>query len=163
MPILGSVADSSTTSGGLIAGAGLPPFMSSTGLTASTNSTGISAAPSTTVNTTATTTSQSSSAATAAATMAAAMFPEDMDDHDMGRLQAMLEARGFPPHLAGVLGQYSIFLVWSNKSYHVDLIIDFQIHFLQLTGPRMHHLIINRAMAPSATSKAQQLLQVNRN
>ena len=24
----------------------------------------------------------------------------------------------------------------------------------------MHHLIINRAMAPSATSKAQQLLQV---
>ena len=110
MPILGSVADSSTTSGGLIAGAGLPPFMSSTGLTASTNSTGISAAPSTTGNTTATTTSQSSSAATAAATMAAAMFPEDMDDHDMGRLQAMLEARGFPPHLAGVLGQYSIFL-----------------------------------------------------
>ena len=107
MPILGSVADSSTTSGGLIAGAGLPPFMSSTGLTASTNSTGISAAPSTTGNTTATTTSQSSSAA---ATMAAAMFPEDMDDHDMGRLQAMLEARGFPPHLAGVLGQYSIFL-----------------------------------------------------
>ena len=29
-----------------------------------------------------------------------------------------------------------------------------------MTGPRMHHLIINRAMAPSATSKAQQLLQV---
>ena len=53
-----------------------------------------------------------------------------MDDHDMGRLQAMLEARGFPPHLAGVL------------------------------GPRMHHLILNRAMAPSATTKAQQLLQV---
>ena len=49
----------------------------------------------------------------------------------MGRLQAMLEARGFPPHLAGVL------------------------------GPRMHHLILNRAMAPSATTKAQQLLQVN--
>ena len=43
---------------------------------------------------------------------------------------AMLEARGFPPHLAGVL------------------------------GPRMHHLILNRAMAPSATTKAQQLLQV---
>ena len=42
----------------------------------------------------------------------------------------MLEARGFPPHLAGVL------------------------------GPRMHHLILNRAMAPSATTKAQQLLQV---
>ena len=41
----------------------------------------------------------------------------------------MLEARGFPPHLAGVL------------------------------GPRMHHLILNRAMAPSTTSKAQQLLQ----
>ena len=74
------------------------------------NSTGISAAPSTTGNTTATTTSQSSSAATAAATKAAPMFPEDMDDHDIGRLQAMLEARGFPPHLAGVLGQYSIFL-----------------------------------------------------
>ena len=57
------------------------------------------------------------------------MFPEDMDDHDMSRLQAMLEARGFPPHLAGVL------------------------------GPRMHHLIVNKAMAPTATSKAQQLLQ----
>lgn len=55
--------------------------------------------------------------------------PDEMDDHDMGRLQAMLEARGFPPHLAGVL------------------------------GPRMHHLILNRAMAPSATTKAQQLLQ----
>jgi hypothetical protein len=40
----------------------------------------------------------------------------------------MLEARGFPPHLAGVL------------------------------GPRMYHLILNRAMAPSTTSKAQQLL-----
>ena len=49
----------------------------------------------------------------------------------MGRLQAMLEARGFPPHLAGVL------------------------------GPRMHHLILNRAMAPSATTKAQQLLQAS--
>lgn len=56
---------------------------------------------------------------------------DEMDDHDMGRLQAMLEARGFPPHLAGVL------------------------------GPRMHHLILNRAMTPSATTKAQQLLQVN--
>ena len=43
----------------------------------------------------------------------------------------MLEARGFPPHLAGVL------------------------------GPRMHHLILNRAMAPSATTKAQQLLQAS--
>eukprot|EP00095_Tigriopus_kingsejongensis_P008879 maker-scaffold15_size728074-snap-gene-6.27 protein:Tk08879 transcript:maker-scaffold15_size728074-snap-gene-6.27-mRNA-1 annotation:"e3 ubiquitin-protein ligase trip12 isoform x2" len=59
----------------------------------------------------------------------AAMFSEDLEDSDMGRLQAVLEARGFPPHLAGVL------------------------------GPRMHHLILNRAMAPSATSKAQQLLQ----
>ena len=57
---------------------------------------------------------------------------DEMDDHDMGRLQAMLEARGFPPHLAGVL------------------------------GPRMHHLILNRAMAPSATTKAQQLLQASR-
>ena len=36
------------------------------------------------------------------------------DDADMGRLQAMLEARGFPPHLAGVL------------------------------GPRVHHLILDR-------------------
>ena len=31
---------------------------------------------------------------------------------------------------------------------------------VDISGPRMHHLIINRAMAPSATSKAQQLLQV---
>eukprot|EP00092_Neocalanus_flemingeri_P014477 GFUD01015622.1.p1 GENE.GFUD01015622.1~~GFUD01015622.1.p1 ORF type:complete len:1754 (-),score=538.42 GFUD01015622.1:509-5770(-) len=50
------------------------------------------------------------------------------DEADMGRLQAMLEARGFPPHLAGVL------------------------------GPRMHHLILNRSMAPSTMSRAQQLL-----
>ena len=41
----------------------------------------------------------------------------------------MLEARGFPPHLAGAV------------------------------VPRMHHLILNRAMAPSTTSKAHQLLQ----
>ena len=46
----------------------------------------------------------------------------------MGRLQAMLEARGFPPHLAGVL------------------------------GPRMHNLILNRSMAPTTMSRAQQLL-----
>ena len=26
------------------------------------------------------------------------------DEADMGRLQSLLEARGFPPHLAGVLG-----------------------------------------------------------
>ena len=71
----------------------------------------------------------SGSAATSLGAVAAGMFPDDMDDPDMSRLQAMLEARGFPPHLAGVL------------------------------GPRMHHMIINRAMAPSATTKAQQLLQ----
>ena len=65
-----------------------------------------------------------------AASVSDNFVPDEMDDHDMGRLQAMLEARGFPPHLAGVL------------------------------GPRMHHLILNRAMAPSATSKAQQLLLV---
>ena len=40
----------------------------------------------------------------------------------------MLEARGFPPHLAGVL------------------------------GPRMHNLILNRSMAPTTMSRAQQLL-----
>ena len=39
-----------------------------------------------------------------------------------------MEARGFPPHLAGVL------------------------------GPRMHNLILNRSMAPSTMSRAQQLL-----
>jgi E3 ubiquitin-protein ligase TRIP12 len=65
----------------------------------------------------------------ASAAGASSMFPDDLDENDMGRLQAMLEARGFPPHLAGVL------------------------------GPRMHHLILNRTMAPSATTKAQQLLQ----
>ena len=107
MPLLSSsTIDGSSTTGGIIAGAGLPPFMSSTGLSTSSNSTSLSAVPNTTGATTATTSSQSSSAASAAATMAAAMFPEDMDDHDMGRLQAMLEARGFPPHLAGVLGKY---------------------------------------------------------
>jgi hypothetical protein len=107
MPLLSSnTIDGSSTTAGIIAGAGLPPFMSSTGLSTSSNSTTLSAVPNTTGATTATTSSQSSSAASAAATMAAAMFPEDMDDHDMGRLQAMLEARGFPPHLAGVLGKY---------------------------------------------------------
>ena len=107
MPLLSSnTIDGSSTTGGIIAGAGLPPFMSSTGLSTSANSTSLSAVPNSTGATTATTSSQSSSAASAAATMAAAMFPEDMDDHDMGRLQAMLEARGFPPHLAGVLGKY---------------------------------------------------------
>ena len=53
---------------------------------------------------------------------------EDGEEADMGRLQAMLEARGFPPHLAGVL------------------------------GPRMHNLILNRSMAPTTMSRAQQLL-----
>ena len=107
MPILSSTVDGSSSSGGIIAGAGLPPFMTSAGITASSNSTSLSAVPTTTGSVAATTTSsQSSSAASAAATMAAAMFPEDMDDHDMGRLQAMLEARGFPPHLAGVLGKF---------------------------------------------------------
>ena len=47
----------------------------------------------------------------------------------MGRLQAILEARGVSPQVVGML------------------------------GPRFHHLMLNRAMAPSATSKAQQLLQ----
>ena len=107
MPILSSTIDGSSTSGGIVAGAGLPPFMSSTGISTSSNSANLAAVPSSTGATTATTNSQSSSAASAAATMAAAMFPEDMDDHDMGRLQAMLEARGFPPHLAGVLGKYT--------------------------------------------------------
>jgi len=60
--------------------------------------------------------------------IAAALEAGVEDDADMSRLQSMLEARGFPPHLAGVL------------------------------GPRMHHLIVNRSMAPSAMSKAQQLL-----
>ena len=106
MPVLSSTIDGSSTGGSIVAGTVLPPFMSSTGINASTNPTNLSNVPGTTGNTTASTNSQSSSAASAAATMAAAMFPEDMDDHDMGRLQAMLEARGFPPHLAGVLGKY---------------------------------------------------------
>lgn len=45
----------------------------------------------------------SSSASAAAAAAAASLFPEDLDENDMGRLQAMLEARGFPPHLAGAV------------------------------------------------------------
>ena len=106
MPILSSTIDGTSTSGGNIAGAGLPPFMS-TGLGTASNSGSLAAVTNATGSSTATTTSQSSTAASAAATMAAAMFPEDMDDHDMGRLQAMLEARGFPPHLAGVLGKYN--------------------------------------------------------
>ena len=107
MPILSSSMDGASNSGAII-GAGLPPFMSSAGVSTSANPTNLTTAtvPSTTGSNTAGTNSQSSSAASAAATMAAAMFPEDMDDHDMGRLQAMLEARGFPPHLAGVLGKY---------------------------------------------------------
>lgn len=65
------------------------------------------------------------------ASTAATMLGEDVDDVEFGRLQAMLEARGIPPHLAGVI------------------------------GPRMQHLILNRAMAPSTTNKAQSLLQGN--
>jgi len=65
------------------------------------------------------------------ASNAANLLSEDVDDVEFGRLQAMLEARGIPPHLAGVI------------------------------GPRMQHLILNRAMAPSTTNKAQQLLQGN--
>ena len=126
MPLLSSnTIDGSSTTGGIVAGAGLPPFMSSTGLSTSSNSTSLSAVPNTTGATTATTSSQSSSAASAAATMAAAMFPEDMDDHDMGRLQAMLEARGFPPHLAGVLGKYGRQLLFN--------IYDLEIRFKRLS------------------------------
>ncbi len=66
-----------------------------------------------------------------AASNAANLLAEDVDDVEFGRLQAMLEARGIPPHLAGVI------------------------------GPRMQHLILNRAMAPSTTNKAQSLLQGN--
>jgi hypothetical protein len=65
------------------------------------------------------------------ASNAANLLSEDVDDVEFGRLQAMLEARGIPPHLAGVI------------------------------GPRMQHLILNRAMAPSTTNKAQSLLQGN--
>ena len=57
--------------------------------------------------------SSSSSASAAAAAAAASLFPDDLDENDMGRLQAMLEARGFPPHLAGAV------------------------------VPRMHHLVFN--------------------
>jgi E3 ubiquitin-protein ligase TRIP12 len=64
----------------------------------------------------------------ASGSLAAALESGLEDDADMSRLQNMLEARGFPPHLAGVL------------------------------GPRMHNLIVNRGMAPSTMSKAQQLL-----
>jgi len=65
----------------------------------------------------------------ASGSLAAALEGGGLDDEaDMSRLQNMLEARGFPPHLAGVL------------------------------GPRMHNLIVNRGMAPSTMSKAQQLL-----
>lgn len=75
------------------------------------------------------TASAGGAAAAAAAAHANPLNPEDMEENDMGRLQAMLEARGFPPHLIGAL------------------------------GPRgMHHLFMSRPMAPSATSKAQQLL-----
>ncbi|XP_040569275.1 E3 ubiquitin-protein ligase TRIP12 [Lepeophtheirus salmonis] len=55
----------------------------------------------------------------------------ESEEQDMGRLQAMLEARGFPPHLAGVL------------------------------GPRMHHFMLNRGgggTSSSASAKAHGLL-----
>eukprot|EP00096_Caligus_rogercresseyi_P008028 TRINITY_DN26290_c0_g1_i1.p2 TRINITY_DN26290_c0_g1~~TRINITY_DN26290_c0_g1_i1.p2 ORF type:complete len:104 (-),score=44.23 TRINITY_DN26290_c0_g1_i1:1-312(-) len=68
------------------------------------------------------------SSSTSAAASGAAL---DSEEQDMGRLQAMLEARGFPPHLAGVL------------------------------GPRMHHFMLNRGAAAgpsSASAKAHSLL-----
>ena len=63
--------------------------------------------------------SSSAAAAAAMASSLSGMFPAsgsgaeggaggaEMDDQDMSRLQAMLEARGFPPHLAGLVGPRS--------------------------------------------------------
>ena len=59
--------------------------------------------------------SSSSSASAAAAAAAASLFPDDLDENDMGRLQAMLEARGFPPHLAGAVVPRMHHLVFSTK------------------------------------------------
>ena len=59
----------------------------------------------------------SSSASAAAAAAAASLFPEDLDENDMGRLQAMLEARGFPPHLAGAVVPRMHHLVWKYTQY----------------------------------------------
>uniref|UniRef100_A0A182NQL1 E3 ubiquitin-protein ligase n=1 Tax=Anopheles dirus TaxID=7168 RepID=A0A182NQL1_9DIPT len=53
----------------------------------------------------------------------------ESDDSEVGRLQALLEARGLPPHLFGAL------------------------------GPRMHHLLHRTMGTNSSSSKAQQLLQ----
>ncbi|KAI4466325.1 e3 ubiquitin-protein ligase trip12 [Holotrichia oblita] len=53
----------------------------------------------------------------------------ESDDSEVGRLQALLEARGLPPHLFGAL------------------------------GPRMQHLLHRSMGANSSATKAQQLLQ----
>lgn len=53
----------------------------------------------------------------------------ESDDSEVGRLQALLEARGLPPHLFGAL------------------------------GPRMQHLLHRSMGANSSVTKAQQLLQ----
>ncbi|KFB42782.1 thyroid hormone receptor interactor 12 [Anopheles sinensis] len=66
----------------------------------------------------------------AGASSAAPPHPDsESDDSEVGRLQALLEARGLPPHLFGAL------------------------------GPRMHHLLHRTMGANSSSSKAQQLLQ----
>uniref|UniRef100_A0A182YBF0 E3 ubiquitin-protein ligase n=1 Tax=Anopheles stephensi TaxID=30069 RepID=A0A182YBF0_ANOST len=79
---------------------------------------------------TATTASASGSGSGAAGSSGAPPHPDsESDDSEVGRLQALLEARGLPPHLFGAL------------------------------GPRMHHLLHRTMGTNSSSSKAQQLLQ----
>ncbi|XP_053681255.1 E3 ubiquitin-protein ligase TRIP12 [Anopheles nili] len=73
-----------------------------------------------------------SSSSSSAAVSGSAVPPHpdsESDDSEVGRLQALLEARGLPPHLFGAL------------------------------GPRMHHLLHRTMGTNSSSSKAQQLLQ----
>lgn len=77
--------------------------------------------------------SSGSGTAAAGGNAAAQAADSESDDSEVGRLQALLESRGLPPHLFGAL------------------------------GPRMHHLLHRtmgtHSGSSSSTTKAQQLLQ----
>ena len=67
-------------------------------------------------------------AAAAAAAAGGTTADSESDDSEMGRLQALLEARGLPPHLFGAL------------------------------APRMQHILHRSMGSNSTISKAQQLI-----
>uniref|UniRef100_A0A182M584 E3 ubiquitin-protein ligase n=1 Tax=Anopheles culicifacies TaxID=139723 RepID=A0A182M584_9DIPT len=118
---LGGGGSSSASSSG-----GVPPHQS----TSSSTMPDVNMAHTAGTTAAGTTASTSSGSAGAAGGSGVPPHPDsESDDSEVGRLQALLEARGLPPHLFGAL------------------------------GPRMHHLLHRTMGTNSSSSKAQQLLQ----